>query len=161
MSGVYKCPINWKKSCRFLCYNVTVFLPVAYLRPKEAPRPWFSEGGGRAFPSIPDHFFWFGWSSYGLRNIIGGVVKKNSDRTPLSPHPKDFSIGLIWYYKFGQFEQYHRARIRKDMCWSMYGHSWGIPQSWKKMNKWCNKLAAFILKGVAQRNYSWNSLKVG
>ena len=40
-----------------------------------------------AFPGISGHFLWFIWSSYGLKNILWGVVKKNSDRTHLSPHP--------------------------------------------------------------------------
>ena len=60
---------------------------MAYFRPKKARRTQFSEGGGRAFPGISDHFFWFVWSSYGLKNIMRDIVKKNSDRTHLSPYP--------------------------------------------------------------------------
>ena len=66
---------------------------------KKAQRTRFSEGGGRAFPGISGHFLWFIWSSYGLKNILGGVVKKNSDRTHLSPHPNSSQhllLGLVF-----------------------------------------------------------------
>ena len=82
---------------------------------KKAQRTQFSEGGGRAFPGISGHFLWFIWSSYGLKNILGGVVKKNSDRTHLSPHP-NYDFGL----KVEERASVKLVTIKISHCYNVY-----------------------------------------
>ena len=60
---------------------------MAYFGPKKALRPKFSTGGGRVFFGVNGHFLWFRWPSYGHKKTMGMVVKKNFDRTQLSPYP--------------------------------------------------------------------------
>ena len=67
--------------------SVSYFLPVAYFRPKKAFWPKFSTVGGRVFFGVNGHFLWFIWPSYGHKKTMGMVVKKNFDRTQLSPYP--------------------------------------------------------------------------